>query len=114
VRRTLIRPLGLALLAIALIALPPLTTEMSTVSAQGTAVEGHHPVSRQRRGQTVRRKRVRRGAIGAGGAGTYRNRARREAIGAGGAGVYKVKARGRGRRGRVIKKSVWDDTDIVH
>jgi hypothetical protein len=113
VRRTLMRPVGLAFLAIALIALPPLTTKKSTASAQGMAGEAHHPVSR--RGQIVRRKRVRRGAIGAGSAGTYRSRARRGAIGAGGAGVYKVRAKGHGRKGRLTKKkSVWDDTDIVH
>ena len=112
-RRILIRPVGLAFLAIALIFLPPVTTKKSTVSAQGTTGEAHHPVSRG--GQIVRRKRVRRGAIGAGGAGTYANRTRKGAIGAGGAGVYKVKAKGRGRKGRLTKKkSVWDDTDIVH
>ena len=75
--------------------------------------EAHHPLNRG--GQIVRRRRVRRGAIGAGGAGIYRNRARRGAFGAGGAGVYKVKTKRRGQKRRLVKKkTVWDDTDIVH
>jgi hypothetical protein len=97
----------------ALISIPPLTAQKFTASAQAMTGEVHHSLSRW--GQTVRRKRVRRGAIGAGGAGTYRNRARRGAIGAGGAGVYRVKAKRRGQKRRLIgKKPVWDDTDIVH
>lgn len=113
-KRILIRPVALMFLAIALISLPPLTIGKYTASAQGIIGEAHHAVSRS--GQIVRRKRVvRKGAIGAGGAGVYRNRARRGAIGAGGAGVYKVKTNRRGQKRRVVKKkTVWDDTDIVH
>jgi hypothetical protein len=70
--------------------------QKSTVFAQGIIGEVYRSVNL--RGQTIRRKRPRRGAIGAGGA-----------------GVYQVKARRRGHKRRLIKKKpVWDDTDIVH
>jgi hypothetical protein len=95
-RRTLLRPVILAFLAMALISLPPVTAKEYAVSAQGIAGEVYPSVSL--RGQIVRRKRPRRGAIGAGGA-----------------GVYKVKSKRRGQKRRPIRKRpVWDDTDIVH
>jgi hypothetical protein len=96
-KQRLIRSITLAFMAIALGLSSPLTGEHSRATAQGTG-ELHHPASQ--RGQIVRRKIARKGAIGAGGA-----------------GVYKAKAKNRKtvRKVRPIKKrSVWDDTDIVH
>jgi len=96
-KRILIGPLALAVLAAAFLPLPSLAAKNPVASAQVATGEAHHQVSR--RGQTVRRKRARRGAIGAGGA-----------------GLYRIKARRHGQKRRLIKKKrpVWDDTDIVN
>ena len=95
-RQRLMRPVALAFLAIALTLSAPLITEQATAFAQASG-ELHHPVSQQRK--TISRRPVRRGAIGAGGAGLYNVRAKR------GKTVRKV--------GPIKKKTVFDDTDIV-
>lgn len=96
-RKILMRPIALAFLAIALTVSAPLVTKRANVFAQSTG-EMHHPVGQK--GRIVNRKPVRRGAIGAGGAGLYNVRAKR---------------RGTVRKASPVKKKpVMDDTDIVH
>lgn len=97
-RQILMRTIALAFLAIALTLSAPLVTEQAAVFAQGTG-QMHHPSGQRGRGQVVRRKVVRKGAIGAGGAGLYNVKAKRRGS------TLKVKP--------IKKKSVIDDTDIV-